>query len=68
MEPQKTPDSQSSLEKERKAVDITSMHFKLHYNAIVIKTHDTDTEQTHRSVGQNRKPRRGPTTIWSNNL
>ena len=69
MKPEKTPNSQSNLEKENQS--------KRHHNpglqAVLQSCHHQDSmvlaqEQTLRSIEQNREPRNGPTNIWPTNL
>ena len=69
MEPQKTPNSQSNLEKEKQSWRHNNCRLQVilqncsNKNSIVLAQ-----KQTHGSKEQNRKPRNGPTTIWSSNL
>ena len=52
MEPQKTPNCQSNLEKNNKAGDITFSDFRQYYTATVIqKAWFWHQKQTHRSMG-----------------
>jgi len=56
------------LKKKSKAEGITILDFKFYYKAVVIKTLVLAQKQVHRSMEQKRKPRNGPTAIWSTNL
>ena len=69
MEPEKTLNSQSNLEKENQS--------KRHHNpglqAVLQSCNHQDStvlaqKQTHRSVEQNREHRNGPTNVWPTNL
>ena len=69
MEPEKTPNSQSDLEKEN--------HSKRHHDprlqAILKSCNHQDSivlaqKQTLRSMLQKREPRNGPTNVWPTNL
>ena len=69
MEPQKTPNSQSNVEKENQnwRHHISGLKAVLqicsHQDSMILAQ-----KQTHRSMEQERKPRNRPTTIWSTNL
>ena len=69
MEPEKTVNSQSNLEKEKQSWRHHNSKLQVilqscsHQDSIVLVQ-----KQTHRSMEQNRKPRNGPTTVWSTNL
>ena len=68
MEPVKSPNSQSDLEKENQS--------RRHHNPglqAVLQSYNQDSmvlaqEQTLRSMEQNREPRNGPTNVWPTNL
>ena len=68
MELEKTPNSQSKLEKENQS--------RRHHNPglqAVLQSYNQDSmvpaqEQTLRSMEQHREPRNGPTNIWPTNL
>ena len=69
MEPEKTPNSQSNLEKENQS--------RRHHNPglqVVLQSFNQQgsmvlaQEQTLRSMEQNREPRNGPTNVWPTNL
>ena len=68
MQPQKTRNSQSSLEKEQNWMDYAS------WFQTIIQSHNNQNslvlaqKQTHRSMEQNREPRNNHTFIWSINL
>ena len=69
MEPEKTWNSQSDLEKEK----LSRRHHNPRLQAILQSSNHQDSmvlaqEQTLRSMEQNREPRNGPTNIWPNNL
>jgi len=69
MEPEKTPNSQSNVEKENQSW----RHHNSGLQIILQSCSDQDSmvmeqKQTHRSMEQNRKPRNEPTTIWSTNF
>ena len=69
MEPQKTLNSQSSLEKEKQSwrhhnptlQDV--LKGQNHQESVVLAQ-----KQTLRSMEQNRQPKNGPTNIWPTNL
>ena len=69
MEPQKTLNSQSNLEKAKQSWRHHNSGLKdilqscSHQDSMLLAQ-----KQTHRSMEQNRKPRNGPTPIWSTNL
>ena len=69
MEPEKTPNSQSNLEKEHQR----RRHHNPRLQAILQICNHQDSmvlaqEQTLRSMEHNREPRDGPTNIWPTNL
>ena len=69
MEPEKTPNSQSDLEKENQS----RRHHNPRLQAILHSCNHQDSmvqaqEQTLRSMGQNREPRNGATNVWPTNL
>ena len=69
MEPEKTLNSQSNLEKAKQSWGYHDFRLRVmlqsccDQNSMVLAQ-----KQTHRSMGQNRKPRNEPTTIQSINL
>ena len=69
METQKTPNSQSHLEKEKQIL----RHHNSGLQAILQNCSHQDSmvlaqKQTHRSMEQNTEPRNGPTNVWPTNL
>ena len=69
MEPEKTPNSQSNLEKENQS----SRHHNPRLQAILQSCNHQDSKvlaqkQTLRSMEQRREPRNGPTNVWPTNL
>ena len=69
VESEKTPNSQSNIEKENQS--------RGHHNAgfqVVLQSCDHQDsvalaqKQTHRSMEQNRESRNGPSTLWSTNI
>ena len=69
MEPQKTPRSQSNLEKENQ----NWWHHVAWFQAILESWDHQDSmvvaqKQAHTSMEQNREPRNGPSTLWSTDL
>ena len=69
MEPEKTPKSQSNLEKENQS----RRHHNPGLQAILQSYNHQDSmvlaqEQTLRSMEQNREPINGPTNVWPTNL
>ena len=69
MEPEKTPNSQSNLEKENQI----RRHHNPGLQAILQSCNHQDSmvlaqKQTHRLMEQNREPRNGPTDVWPTNL
>ena len=69
MEPEKTSNSQSNVEKEKQSLrphlskDQTILQSYSHQGSMVLAQ-----TQTHRSMEQNRKHGNGPTIVWSTNL
>ena len=66
MEPQKTPNSQSNLEKEEQSWK----HHALLFQTILQSSSNQNSmilaqKQTHRSIEQNKEPRNKPTLLWS---
>ena len=69
MEPEKTPNSQSNLEKENQS----RRHHNPGLQAILQSCNLQDSmvlaqEQVLGSMEQNREPRNGPTNVWPTNL
>ena len=69
MEPGKTPNSQSYLEKENQS----RTHHNPRLQALLQSCNHQDSmvlaqKQTLRSMEQNREPRNGPTNVWPTNL
>ena len=69
MEPEKTPNSQSNLEKENQS----RSHHSPGLQAILQSYNHQDSmvlaqKQTLKSMEQNREPRHGPTNIWLTSL
>ena len=69
MEPEKTLNSQSDLEKENQS----RRHHNPGLQALLQSCNHQDSmvlaqEQTLRSMEQNREPRKGPTNVWPTNL
>ena len=69
MEPDNTQNSQSNSEKENQVW----RHHNSGRQAVLQSSNHQDStvlaqKQTQRSMEQNRKPRNGPTIIWSTNL
>ena len=69
MEPEKTPNSQSNLEKENQS----RRHHNPGLQDVLQSCNHQDSmvlaqEQTLRSMEQNREPRNGPTNVWPTNL
>ena len=69
MEPEKTLNSQSDLEKENQS----RRHHNPRLQVILQSCHHQDSvvlaqEQTLISMEQNREPRNGPTNVWLTNL
>ena len=66
METQMTPKSQNSLEKEEQSCRYHAPCYKVTVRKTVWQWHTK--KQTHRSMEQNREPRKEPTLIWAINL
>ena len=69
MEPEKTPNSQSNLEKENQS----RRHHNSGLQAVLQSCNHEDSmllvqNQTHRSTEQNTEPRNKPTNVWPTNL
>ena len=69
MEPEKTPNSKSNLEKENQSW----RHHNPGLQAVLQSCNHQDSmvlaqKQTRRSMEQNREPRNGPTNVWPTNL
>ena len=69
VEPEKTPNSQSNVEKENQS----RRHHNPRLQAVLQSCNHQDSmvltqEQTLRSMKQNREPRNGPTNVWPTNL
>ena len=69
MEPEKTPNSQSNIEKENQR----GRHHNPRLQDVLQSCNNQDSmvlaqEQTLRSMEHNREPRNGPTNIWPANL
>ena len=69
MEPEKTPNSQSNVEKEKQSRRHHHPDFKLCYKAVTIKAvWSLAQKKTHGSMEQNREPRNGPISVWPTNI
>ena len=64
MKTQKTPNSQSILEKEEWAGGINLPDFTLYFNATVIKIVQFDIKEKHRPMEQDIQPRDKPLHLW----
>ena len=69
MEPEKTSNSQSNLEKEKQSW----RHHNSGLHSVLQSCNHQDSvvwaqKQTHESMEQNREPRSGPSNIWPTNL
>ena len=70
MEPEKTLNNQRNVENKTKQ---NWWHHNPGLQALLKSYNHQDSmvlaqKQTHRSMEQNRKPRKGPSTLWSTNL
>ena len=69
MEPQKSPNSQTNLEKGEQSWRYHSPDFRIYYKVVVIKpVQYWHTKETYKSMEQNRKPRTKPTLLESVHL
>ena len=69
MKTQKTWITKTFLRKKNKVGGIIHLHFKVYYEASVIKNSVVQAQkQTHRSMEQNKEPGNESTVIWSTNL
>ena len=69
MEPEKAPNNQSNVEKEKQSW----RHHNSGLQAVLQNCNHQDSmvlaqKQTHRSMGQDREPTNGPTDVWPTHL
>ena len=68
MEPERTPNSQSVVEKENQSWRHHNSGLQAAYKTVITKrVWHSHKKQTHRSMKQNREPRNGPTKVWPTN-